>query len=475
VTISGGSGGGGTGDFQWQDPPTRSTTESVNDDYGNDLQSAVDNASSDTELVLDNGPYEGQIIIDATELTLTGGDTKTTVELTSAGSPMFDEANLSNTTIDISGSISTGDTTISVSNASAVSAGDTVRIRDDNRTYRGLEDLNTGGGIGTGEFHEVESVDTGSDTITLSNGADRDYASSTSLDCDIMDWTVDNVHFDNLTLNGYSTSDSGSYRAASLTGRDMWFTDLDGSTWGQEFIALRQSFRCYLDNCSCSDLGDTGFTATDGTKNVIGRSLTVDSPGHYGIASTWNSVYNPAYNHHWLDCNVTGSADAAYDQHHGSEAITFENCEYTGPAGDAYSKARGLNTTWTGGVIDTEDDYGFQMTQKPDDVTISGLEMVDCYRAFLFWAKEGYDCENWTVEDCQFTTSTGEIMRLRDPDDGSHSSSYTIYIDFINCAMNGNWVDDATVENSNNFGSSSVTVEYTTVYPSDQTPSEYFG
>lgn len=478
VTIGGGGGGGTpTGEFQWRDPPTRSNTIYTSVEGG--LQAGLNALTADTELVIDDGPYSGTYTHDTSHTTVRGGGTGTTINLPSSQSdPIIRWPQDSYTGTDVTSPIVAGDTTIQVGSTTPFSAGDDVRILDTSQVYRGLTRLGTSGNATTGEFQTIDSV--GSGSITLVDSADRDYPdNSGTLRVSRVDWAMEDIHYDNIHFSGYSRSNTGSNRAIQVNraAKDFWLTNIDIDTFRYRGFDSHEAYNLYVDNMNVSKIGTTsstggtgnGITISVGTKNAIIRNTTVDDVGHYGINSGWDGTFNPAINHYYINCSVTNGADAAYDQHNGSENVHFINC--TGQSPDIGTKLRSLGTVIDGGSLDSGY-HGFQMTQKAEDVSITGLEIPNSSRTFTFWPKEHYDIENFVVRDSQFTASD-RLVWWRPPKDTT--KHYTANVEFHNCSINGNWVTDYHLaEEPPNASKSWITVNPTTSQPTGKTPAEYF-
>lgn len=467
VTITSGP----TGDFGWRDPPERSETIYTSEEGG--LQAGLDALSPDTELVIDDGPYSGSFLHDQDETTVSGGADGATIELPSSGSdPIIEWPSDSFTDADVTAPISAGDETISVADTGPFSAGDDVRILDDTQVYRGLDRLKTSGDATTGEFQTVESV--GDGELTLVDGADRDYPDSeAALEVSRVDWAMENVHYDNLTLSGYSTSDGDSDRPIEINEafKELWLTDIDSNTWSYRGYDAHYGYYLYLDNVHVSDVGDNGITISVGTKNAIVRNCSATNCGHYGMNSGWHPTFNPAVNHRYVNCTVDEADDAGFDQHNGSEDVVFEDCEVV-YSDDVGVKTRSLGTKIVRGNY-TVDNRFIQTTQKAEDVTVKGVTVESNSRGILFWQKEAYDVENVSLEDCQFSVAD-RLIRYRAPDDSSNS--YTVEVSVSNCAVDGEWVTNGHFEEEPPDADADwLNLDVTTSHPDEQTPAEYFG
>lgn len=465
------------GEFNWVNPPRRSTTEYTSD-YSS-IQDGLNSISSDTELVIDDGPYTESFSIPKTNnITFSGGSNGATINNPGVSTAMIYAEDWSITATSCS-SLSEGTTTLSVGNASIFSVGDDVRIHDSSDIYHniGSSDLRNTWGQYKGEFDVVAAVDTSNDTIEIENGTHQDYPNpSGDLEVGVIDWTLEDFHFHNITVDGGISSPadgaSNNLRGVSIDEcKNVWITDSTFKNWNKDGISCGENFYFYVDNCTFENMDRYGVSMSDGLTHARVRNCQGDSAGRYmiqcgGGATGQSRISAPTYDIMALNCHSMNN-NYMGDAHWGAENIQYVDCS---SQNTRTMKIRGLDQHIIGGeyhVIGT----AVQSTQIARDSSVEGAYIEGGSRGWTFWPKEGHEFQNLLVKDCRFENMSATIFRFREDENGNPPDISNLQV--VNSSWNGEWIDDTMIENSDGSFSSS-TIDYSTEYPSDQTPAKYF-
>lgn len=467
------------GEFNWINPPERSSTEYTSD-YSS-IQDALNSISSDTELIVDDGPYQEEFSLPSTDhITLSGGSGSpasldnpgVSTNLISNGSASFNETSCS--------AIVEGDMTLSVSDASIFSPGDDVRLHDTSDLYKGMDsnDLRNTHTQYKGEFRVVNSVDTSNDTVTLTNGTHQHYDNPNGdLVLGVVDWYAEDFHLYNISSDGgvSSPSDGASndLRSFQVGGmKNVWVTDSEFMNWNKDGVSCGHILNFYVGNVTVNNTDRYGISMSDGMTHARVQNCQGDA-GRYliqcgGGATNRSSVPKPTYD--LMARNNSGNgADYLYDAHFGAENVIFgDGSDTTDTRG---IKIRGFDQHLIGGSYDTGGSHLVQSTQIVRNSSIEGVYCENGSRGWLIWPKEGKEFQNLLVKDCQFENMSATPFRFREDENNDPANISNLQI--VNSSWNGEWIDDQMVENSDGTFSSE-TISYSTKFPSNQTSAGYF-
>ena len=480
----GGGGGGGAG-WDWQDPPTRSNTV-YHSNVGGSVQNAVNSISSDTMLVLDNGPYTTNLNIPNTDrITISGGSSGATINSPNNRLSHVSGGGWSTTDTSCS-SINEGDTVLSVGNASIFSPGDDLLIHDQSDLYKGMgsNDLRNTHTQYKGEFRVVASVDTAADTVTLTSGTHQHYNNPNGvLEARNVNWSIEDFHWHNITLDGgvsnpnENTSSNDDYRGLSLNrSKYIWITDSTFRNYHKDGCANNANLHQFIDNCYVTNYDRYGLSHSDGLTHGRVRNCLFEDMHSYGIqagggATGKKSVPAPTYDIMGLNCHVDNTMRSEFtqlgDAHFASERVEYQNCSSAGSAG---MKIRGFDQHLIGGNYDCGGSSFTQTTQIVGQSSLRDLYCANGNRGWYIWPKEGHTMTDLTMAECQFENMSGTPFHFRDDANGVPAKVKNLQV--INSSWNGSWIDDAMVEDSSGNGTQNVT--YSTTYPTNQTPAEYF-
>lgn len=456
------------------EPPTRSNT-AFTQNY-NGLQDALNSISPDTRLVIDDGSYTGNFEMpDTSHITLDGNG----ATLTSAN---IDDALLENsygneysTTTGAATSYSVGQSSIDVNDGSIFSAGDIIRLYNE-QDHPDQPFTGSGGDLEQGLFHVVESVS--GNTLTLEEDLLLSWESSTRVDR--VDWEAEDIRLTNLTLDGDDVSRNGRPgRIVQFRRRKDTWVDNCTVRNGCTGLWYAESFGVRIDNCHLNELG---VTASDGTRgyptdpvNGTHHIYITDTESYnsqrYGFKSGSGGGMWPTRNGRVERCHADTDYQKGFDQHQGSHHWEYLDCTV---AGDGFGRDRSDGYYARGGGVDTP----------------NGL---------VFYARGAYDPRTY-IEQQHYVNvgSTNHIYRLLDDGDnqdktvtfvdvwGETTESLSSFFDFTydvtsgptvtltleNVAQDGTWI---TSTNYDNHVNCDVGLDITVSHPADQTPAEYFG
>lgn len=484
VQVGGGS-GGGTAGWDWQDPPSRSSTV-YHSNVGGSIQNAVNGLSSDTELILDDGPYTEEFDIPNTDsITISGGSNGATINNPQNSTSQVSGGGWSSTDTSCS-AIAEGDTVLSVGDASVFSAGDDLLIHDSTDVYKNMtsSDLRNTYDQYKGEFCVVDSVDTSNDTVTLTSGTHQHYDDPNgALEARNPSFDLQDFHWHNITLDGGRTSPNedtsdSDFRGLSINySKNIWITDSTFQNYHKDGFSNNMVLHEYVDNSHAENFDRYGFSHSDGATHVRIRDSSFADFHSYGVqcgggATDKPSVPAPTYDIMALRCHGDNSmrSDATWvgDAHFGAERVEYIDCTTNSCRG---MKIRGFDQHLIGDDFDAGGSTLVQTTQIVGQSSIENLYCTNGSRGWLIWPKEGHPITDITMEDCQFENMSATPFRFRDDENGNLCDVDNLQV--INSSWNGDWIDDQMIENSDGDGTGNV--DYTTTYPTDQTPAEYFG
>lgn len=474
--------------WDWQDPPTRSTTV-YHSNIGGSVQNAINSISSDTRIVLDSGPYTENLSIPNTNsITISGGSTGATINSPNTNLSQVNGGGWTTTDTPCN-AIAEGDTVISVGDASIFSVGDDLLIHDSTDVYKNMTstELRNTYDQYKGEFKVVASVDTGANTVTLESGTHQHYDNPNgALEARNISWSLEDFHWHNITLDGgittpdENTASNDDYRGLSINrAKNVWITDSTFQNYHKDGFANNAVLHEYVDNCHATNYDRYGFSHADGLTHARIRNSTWENYHSYGVqcgggATGKTSAPAPTYNIMAKNCHAdnTMRTDATWmgDAHFGAEHVEYIDCSSASSRG---MKIRGFDQHLVGGSYDCGGKTLVQTTQIVGQSSVRELYCTNGFRAWTIWPKEGQPITDITMENCQFENMSGAVFRFRTDSNGNPANVNNLQV--INSSFNGQWIDDAMVENSDGTFDAT-TIDYTTTYPTDgTTPAEYFG
>lgn len=486
--ITGGGGGTVGGGWDWQDPPTRTNTV-THSSVGGSIQNALNGLSPDTTLVLDSGPYTTEFSLPSTDhITISGGTGGATINSPNNRTAHITGGGWTSTDTPCS-AVAEGATTLSVGNAAVFAPGDDLLIHDQTDLYKGLStnDLRNTGSQYKGEFCVVSSVDTAADTVTLTKPTHQHYNNPNgALEARKVNWNIEDIHWHNITLDGgVATPDEDLKGVPDLRGlslnatKNVWITGSTFRNYHKDGYANNMVLHQYVDNCYATNYDRYGFSHSDGATHIRVRNCRFDDFHSYGVqcgggATDKKSVPAPTYDVMAINCHADNTMRNMQtfvgDAHFASERVEYRDCTTADSLGN---KIRGFDQHLIGGSFDCGGRSLVQSTQKIGQSSIQNLYCKNGARGWVFWPKEGHLFEDLLMAECQFENMSGTPFQFRpDLDDGGNPPDIE-NLRVVNSSWNGSWIDDAMVENSD--GSfSSATITYSTEYPTNQTPAEYF-
>lgn len=486
IALSSAQPGNPTYEFGWRDPPTRSSTV-LHSDIGGSIQDAFDTLSSDTEFVLDDGPYEETATLPSTDqITITGESSGTTWNAPGSVHRVLDTPSwsLETTTCD---AIDEGESTLSVDNTSDIESGDDLEILDSSDLYHdiGSDDLNDNHTQYKGEFAIVESVDTDNDTITIEGEVHQEYTNPNGdLQVSAIDWGLTDVHITNIDFYGdvsrdqldpYGPQPAKPMHLSQL--KDVWITDCTADGWHQDLVTIAQGRNSYIEDCHVHDIGRYGISHTDGwthsrVQDCAGGYIDPDESGYLvqagGGSTDEPDRPAPTYDIQARNCTCETS-DFLYEAHFAAENVRYYDGDID--SGDSrVCKMRGVDQHLIGGTYSPTTGWAFQSSQVARECSIEEAYVSDANHGWVLWPREDQWFGDLLMRDVQWEDMDGSPIYFRETDDGQAPDIRGIEI--VNSSWNGEWIDDAAIESSNGFDSSRI--DYSTEYPDDQTPAEYF-
>ena len=472
-------------DFAWRDPPTRSTTE-YHSEIGGSIQDALNSISFDTELILDDGPYSETADLPSTSsITVSGGSDGADWNNPGSARVLLDDAGWSRDTTSCD-AISAGDTTLSVGDASIFTAGDDMQIQDPSTLYQGMSSdvLNETHSQYKGELKIVESVDTSNDTITLTSGTHQGYDGS--VEASAITWGMTDVHVTNIEFDGGVHSGWAAYSGDEMYGisvggfRDFWATNITGGGFHGDLITLSTARNGYVDNCHVNDIGRYGISFQNGHRHGRAQNCTAgyidkEDSGYLimsgGGAEGNESLPKPTYDIQARACGPVETGNWLYEAHFGAEAVYYMNGQLS--SGDCNPcKLRGTDQHLIGGTYDPIRGWSMQMNQVLRQDSIEEVFISGGSYGMIFWPKEGHPVVDPVMKDCQFENMDKDPFYFRSTNAGNPPPVENLRC--INSSWNGEWIDQARIEDSYQYDSSAVDIGEVS-YPTDQTPAEYFG
>lgn len=277
--------------FYTDGPPERDgTTYTYPDNFTGSIQDAIHSLSSGDELYIIPDTYSESVEVTSSvsnhitirsdlELSFNSDGNSTITQdgatISASGTAFRIDNNWLGSDAEIVSPVEEGDRQISVTDASYFSAGDVVSIVEETRPWQ-MEQA--GGGTGadeTRELREVESVDAGSDTITLVHSVRQPFPDINANRVSVYDFTVEDIRLSGLRFSGDETIDSSPLMIYST--KNGWFDNIVSENVGNQALIYNQmSFQNRFDGYRVQNGSNYGLSST----NMSTETMVTNASGY---------------------------------------------------------------------------------------------------------------------------------------------------------------------------------------------------